>query len=105
LKPSELCNETYTMSSNKIIKLHALDNVGIVISNLKKGEEININEETISVVSDITFGHKIALKNVPVGDKIIKYGVPIGVSTLQIESGAHVHVHNIESLYMKQFTK
>lgn len=93
------------MSIKKIIVLNPLDNVGVVISNFSKGEIINIDGEAICASSDITFGHKIALKDLSRGDVVKKYGVAIGVMTKEVKSGALIHVHNMESLYMKQFTK
>ncbi|WP_298487890.1 UxaA family hydrolase [uncultured Maribacter sp.] len=93
------------MSSKKILILNSNDNVGIVISNITKGDVIFLNEEMISATSDVSFGHKIALKELPVGTIVKKYGVPIGVTTTDINPGDHIHVHNIESLYMKQYTK
>jgi ribosomal protein L2 len=93
------------MSNKKVITLNPEDNVGIVISNLSKGDVIIIDKEAICATSDISFGHKMALKELPNGTIVKKYGVPIGITTKDVNSGDHVHVHNIESLYMKQYTK
>ncbi len=103
-KPSELCN-TIHMPNKKVILLNPNDNVGIVISNLIEGEIITINDISIWASSNIPFGHKIALEDLPIGNIVKKYGVAIGKTTTDIKSGDHVHVHNIESVYMKQFTK
>jgi len=45
-------------------------------------------------------GHKIALKPIEVGQKIIKFGVPVGSATQPIAAGAHVHMHNVKSDYL-----
>jgi altronate dehydratase len=42
-------------------------------------------------------GHKFALKDMGEGEAIIKYGEPIGQSTVKISRGEHVHVHNVIS--------
>ncbi len=42
-----------------------------------------------------TDGHKYALKNIAVGENIIKYGMPIGRATSEIKKGEHVHTHNV----------
>lgn len=42
-------------------------------------------------------GHKYALRDIATGEKIIKYGFPIGHATEQIPKGAHVHTHNVKS--------
>ncbi len=56
-------------------------------------------DRTISVpcVQDIPLGHKIALKDMAVGDTVIKYGVDIGRVVQPIRMGEHAHVHNIRT--------
>ena len=52
---------------------------------------------TVSCVQDIPIGHKVALKDLAVGDTVIKYGVDIGKVVQPIAKGAHAHVHNIKT--------
>lgn len=66
-----------------IIRINKLDNVAVALKNLE---------------GDIPMGHKIALCNIASGEKIIKYGFPIGIATSDIKAGEHVHVHNIKTL-------
>ena len=40
-------------------------------------------------------GHKYALRDIPRGADVVKYGMPIGHATQDIPRGAHVHVHNL----------
>ncbi len=42
----------------------------------------------------VPFGHKVALRKIPRGERVIKYGVAIGRATQTIAPGEHVHVHN-----------
>jgi (2R)-sulfolactate sulfo-lyase subunit alpha len=44
----------------------------------------------------VPLGHKIALRDLAAGERVIKYGVPIGVATRDIRAGEHVHVHNLK---------
>ncbi len=46
---------------------------------------------------DIPLGHKVALKDLNVGDTVIKYGVDIGKVVAPIKAGQHAHVHNIKT--------
>ena len=46
---------------------------------------------------DIPIGHKVALKDMAVGDTVIKYGVDIGKVVAPIKKGEHAHVHNIKT--------
>lgn len=77
------------------------DNVAVVIKEIAKGEEINYkfdNEEKTLIAKDnIKIYHKFATKDIKKGDPIIKYGQHIGLAGTDIESGEHVHVHNVEN--------
>ncbi|KYH41673.1 MAG: flagellar protein FlgA [Candidatus Bathyarchaeota archaeon B26-2] len=52
----------------------------------------------IELREDIPYGHKVAIRDIERGSKIIKYGEVIGVATEDIAVGSHVHIHNIKSL-------
>ncbi len=64
-----------------LILLNEKDNVGV----LKKP------------LGDLPMGHKIALTDIRAGEKVIKYGYPIGVATEDIKKGDFVHTHNLKS--------
>ncbi len=49
-------------------------------------------------VENIPFGHKISLSDISKGMQVIKYGQIIGKTSMAINKGQHVHVHNLESL-------
>lgn len=42
-------------------------------------------------------GHKVALKPIAKGEKVVKYGFPIGVATADIAEGEWVHSHNLDT--------
>jgi (2R)-sulfolactate sulfo-lyase subunit alpha len=46
---------------------------------------------------DIPIGHKIALKDMAVGDTVVKYGIDMGKVVAPIHAGEHAHVHNIKT--------
>jgi (2R)-sulfolactate sulfo-lyase subunit alpha len=56
-------------------------------------------DRTISLpcAQDIPLGHKVALKDMAVGETVIKYGVDIGKVVAPIQKGSHAHVHNIKT--------
>ena len=89
-------------SQEKIIILHAKDNVGIIKKDVKEGDTIIVKKEkfrnSIKVKENIPFRFKIALKDIHIGDKIIKSGEIIGKACHEIKKGEMVHVHNIEGL-------
>ena len=47
--------------------------------------------------SDIPLGHKVAMKNMDVGETVVKYGVDIGKVVAPMRTGEHAHVHNIKT--------
>ncbi|TAL87914.1 MAG: D-galactarate dehydratase [Candidimonas sp.] len=82
---------------SKVIVLHADDNVATAVSDLSPGEMIQVNARTVKVNEAIPFGHKVALKDIDSGSAVVKYGESIGLALFAIQSGAYVHIHNIES--------
>jgi hypothetical protein len=48
-------------------------------------------------LSDIAAGHKLAIRDIPIGAPIVKYSVPIGLATTDIRAGEWVHLHNCRS--------
>jgi len=46
---------------------------------------------------DVPAGHKIALRDIPKGTAVVKYGYPIGVATADVRAGEFVHTHNLAS--------
>jgi hypothetical protein len=53
----------------------------------------------IALAAPIKLGHKVALRAIPAGEPIVKYGVPIGVARQAIAAGEWVHLHNCASRY------
>ncbi len=74
-------------------QIHPDDNVAVALSALPAGSLAG----DICLKDDIPAGHKFALRGIPAGGQVIKYGAPIGHAVTDIETGAHVHTHNIAS--------
>ena len=51
----------------------------------------------VSAKQDIPIGHKVALKDMAVGDTVVKYGIDMGKVVKAIAAGEHAHVHNIKT--------
>jgi altronate dehydratase small subunit len=88
----------------RLLRLTPADNVLTVISTLEAGEEIWVNGRQVRVPVRLPLGHKVAARDIAAGEKIIKYGVPIGSATQAIPAGAHVHTHNLKSDYLPTYT-
>lgn len=89
------------MDNKRAIFLDENDNVANLTDTIHAGEIVTLNGpgqqgNTITAIEDIPFGFKIAIKDIPNGSNILKYGQPMGVASKDIPRGCLVHVHNIE---------
>lgn len=89
---------------SKLIKINPADNVYVVCSTIFPGDSENINGYEITFNDILGLGHKIAACQMLKGERIIKFGVPIGSATTDISLGAHVHLHNLKSDYLSTYT-
>lgn len=87
------------MSKLTAIVMKAADNVATVTETVTANTEVTMNVEgnllTIRARDMIPFGHKVAIRGISSGEKIIKYGEVIGKATRDIQIGEHTHVHNL----------
>ena len=60
--------------------------MGFVLISHEDNVEVNLEN-----------GHKYAVCDISKGERIIKYGYPIGVATTDIRKGEHVHSHNLKT--------
>ncbi|WP_174727497.1 UxaA family hydrolase [Mesobacillus harenae] len=81
----------------EILIINDQDNVAIALRDFEKDETIIAQGTEIKLSEPVERGHKIALKEIPAGEKVIKYGFPIGHATCTIGQGAFVHTHNTKT--------
>ena len=86
-----------------LLRIAEEDNVFVLMRPLSEGERIRLGGRTVVFDSPLGLGHKIAARDIAAGEKIIKYGVPIGLAVLDIALGEHVHLHNIRSDYIPTY--
>jgi len=79
-------------STDPIIRLHPDDDVVIARHQLVAGMCLG---NGITVRGLVPPGHKVALRAVQSGAPVRRYGQIIGFATRPIESGEHVHTHNL----------
>ena len=77
----------------KSIRIHPLDNVAVALTDLHAGETV----AGITLREDVPAGHKVALAPLHPGDKVIKYGCPIGHATVEVAPGRWLHTHNVRT--------
>ena len=73
------------------LTVHADDNVATI---LDADIDQRKTQTGLPLLGNIKFGHKVALRAIQSGESIIKYGIPIGIATQDIQPGEHVHTHN-----------
>ena len=86
------------------LQLSPHDNVLVLTRTLNAGETIEVAGYQQSFSSPLGLGHKIAARDIATGEKIVKYGAPIGSASTGIRAGEHVHLHNMKSDYLPTFT-
>lgn len=96
---------TITKKIAQIILLHPDDNILVCVAHIYAGDVIDIDGQTVNVNHAIEVGHKLARRNLNVGDKIYRYGAPIGSITQSVAIGEHVHMHNMQSDYIPSHTR
>lgn len=88
------------MHDPRLLQLHPDDNVGTAIRGLPAGTTLLLESGSVVVPHAIGLGHKVALRPLRRGERVIKYGAPIGSATGEIAAGEHVHLHNLRSDYL-----
>lgn len=81
----------------KLFQIHPTDTVAVAISDIAKGEVLSIGDRKITATDVIPAGHKMALRTIAQGEKILKYAAPIGHAAVDMPAGCHVHSHNTVS--------
>ena len=87
----------------KAIQIDERDNVATVTSEVQAAESVRVLSPQgvvlveVLVKEAIPFGHKVALADIKVGERVVKYGETIGLASKQIKKNEWVHIHNVES--------
>jgi len=79
------------------LKIHSMDNVAVAIANLPAGEVLVVDDLNITLREEIPAGHKFALKDFESGENVIKYGHPIGHTTVSVKQGDWMNERNIQT--------
>ena len=79
--------------------IDAKDNVAVAIEPIAKGDRLEARGADLGVTakSDVTIYHKVAIRDIPKRQPVVKYGEHIGLAAEDIPAGTHVHTHNVEN--------
>lgn len=87
------------------LQIHASDNVCVALRPLPSGASFQCAGVTLTLPQPVPLGAKIALKRLKAGEKVIKFGEPIGSLTADVEAGTHIHTHNLSSDYLHTYER
>ena len=85
------------MKSVRFIHIHPADNTAVALKPMDRGTSADTGTIRVTLSEDIKQGHKFAVSNIPKGDRILKYGSPIGTASEDIPAGSWVHTHNMKT--------
>ena len=86
----------------RAMRINPDDNTATALNDIDAGETISLVSKSgpvgeMAAKQAVPFGHKLAVVDIKKGDKVLKYGEVIGLSTQQISKGDYVHTHNVIS--------
>lgn len=83
---------------NKVLKLDPQDNVLIALSDLRKGEQINLDSQSYTLESDVSAKHKFSTEDLAPGASVRMYGVLVGKAAEAIRRGGLLTTKNLHHL-------
>lgn len=89
-----------TAAVDPLLRLAAEDNVAVALRRIAAGERVRLGGLELVAAEEVPMAHKLALVPIAEGERVTKFGVPIGIATRPIAAGELVHVHNIKSAWI-----
>ena len=88
---------TLATEAPSVVRIHPADNVVVAVRALDAGAMIAVDGEPVTISESVPAGHKIAIQPLESRAPVIKYGFPIGATTMPVARGAWVHSHNLRT--------
>ena len=79
------------------LRINKADSVVVCLQPMKKGETIETDGKSVTLLQDTPAGHKVLLNDVKAGEDIIKYGYPIGHAKQDLKAGEWVNENNLKT--------
>lgn len=79
-------------------RIHPGDNVATLLGD-GEGAATLIGDGELALNEPVAMGHKVALADIPQGEAVVKFGIPIGRASTAIRAGDWVHLHNCASRF------
>ena len=78
-----------------VLQVSREDNLLVALRDLEKGEQVEWEDEVLTVAEDIPAKHKLATCQLSVGDPSYMYGVLVGEATKPIGQGQKINTDNL----------
>ena len=88
----------------RLLLLAPSDNVFVLRAAVDAGEMVRVEGSSVHFAKRLGLGQKVARRPIGTGEKVIKYGAPIGSASQVIAVGQHVHLHNLQSDYTATYS-
>ena len=85
------------MKLSSFIKINPADSVVVCLRPMQKGEVIEVDGKSITLLQDTPAGHKVLIDDAAEGQNIIKYGYPIGHAKQNLKQGEWVNENNLKT--------
>jgi altronate hydrolase len=82
--------------TTKFLKIHPADNVYVALTDLKAGEKVVVNGESLTLADDIPAKHKFTEASIQQDGEIFMYGTVVGKATQDIKKGGVIGTHNLK---------
>ena len=90
-----------TSTDPRLLLLADGDNVLITTTSIRAGEDLLVGGHAVKLETDVSLGFKLAADDLAEGTVAVRFGMPIGRTTTAVARGEVVHIHNLESLYLR----
>jgi hypothetical protein len=87
-----------------VLYLAPSDNIAVATAEVPVGTVVDVAGTRVKLLSDVAIGHKFAVRAIKTGERVVKYGAPIGSASADIAPGEYVHIQNLSSDYMPSYT-
>ena len=84
---------------SKAIKIHPNDNLIVAINDLKKGENVTVDDQTFTIQERVKQKHKFAQFDIEKGEPLLMYGVKVGIANQIILKGTPLTPENIDNAF------
>lgn len=81
---------------NKFLQLHPQDNVAVALQDLTAGTLMVINGNHVTLGENVSAKHKFTLADLNDGDKVVMYGVVVGIAVGLIKKGTTITTRNVK---------